>query len=58
MKNSREKSACVWKITEACLESHIENLELIGMKVNESKTEIILFDKEQQSAVLNVRGGL
>jgi len=42
--------------TENCLSTHNKNLEEIGMRVNESKTEIILFGKEQPKVVVNVKG--
>jgi len=42
--------------TEACLSSHINHLEEIGMKVNESKTEIVLFGASQPGVLINVRG--
>jgi len=44
------------KRTEECLTKHIDNLESIGMKVNQSKTEIIVFGKNQSTAVINVKG--
>jgi len=42
--------------TEICLSTHIEHLEAIGMKVNESKTEIVLFGATEPSVLINVRG--
>jgi len=42
--------------TEACLSTHINHLEEIGMKVNESKTEIVLFGASQPRVLINVRG--
>lgn len=44
------------KKTETCLEKHINCLEAIGMKVNETKTEVILFGKDHQNILLNVKG--
>lgn len=44
------------KKTEECISRHITSLEEIGMKVNEAKTEIILFGKDQPTALLNVKG--
>jgi len=41
---------------EGCLSAHIEALEEIGMKVNEEKTEIVLFGKKPQNITLNVKG--
>jgi len=41
---------------EACLTTHIEALEEIGMKVNEEKTEIVLFGKNNPPVTLNVKG--
>jgi len=41
---------------EGCLTAHIEALEEIGMKVNEEKTEIVLFGKKPQNITLNVKG--
>jgi len=42
--------------TERCLTTHINGLERIGMKVNESKTEIIHFGVASPNLVLNVKG--
>jgi len=42
--------------TEECLSKHIDSLEQIGMKVNQSKTEIIAFGKDQQTTLINVKG--
>jgi len=42
--------------TEVCLSKHIECLEEIGMKVNEDKTEIILFGKDNPNILINVKG--
>lgn len=42
--------------TELCLTTHIACLEDIGMKVNDSKTEIIYFGKDQANITLNIRG--
>jgi len=44
------------KKAEVCLAKHIEALEGIGMKVNEEKTEILLFGKESPNVILNVKG--
>jgi len=42
--------------TETCISTHIESLEAIGMKVNEDKTELILFGKDQPELLVNVKG--
>jgi len=42
--------------TETCISTHIESLEEIGMKVNEDKTEVILFGKDQPKVLVNVKG--
>jgi len=41
---------------ESCISTHIESLEAIGMKVNESKTEIIIFGKKIPSTKIKVKG--
>lgn len=41
--------------TENCLSLHIESLEEIGMKVNESQTEIIDFGRDQSHVLVNVK---
>jgi len=42
--------------TEESLSKHIESLEEIGMKLNEEKTEIIVFGKDNPSVLINVKG--
>jgi len=42
------------KKTEECISTHIDRLEEIGMIVNQSKTETILFGKEHQPVLINV----
>jgi len=42
--------------TEDCLMKHIDGLEQIGMKVNQSKTEIMAFGRDQQTTVISVKG--
>jgi len=44
------------KRTESCLSKHVESLEEIGMKVNEEKTEIVLFGKDNPKVLVNVKG--
>jgi len=44
------------KKTEECLSVHVKSLEEIGMKVNEGKTEILLFGKNSPNIIINVRG--
>jgi len=41
---------------ESCIATHIESLEAIGMKVNEAKTEIIIFGKNLPSSKVKVKG--
>jgi len=41
---------------EDCLTTHVASLGGIGMKVNESKTEIVLFGKDPPKVLVNVRG--
>jgi len=42
--------------TETCISMHIGNLEEIGMKVNEAKTEIIIFGKNTPPSNVIVKG--
>jgi len=44
------------KRTEECLSVHVASLEEIGMKVNDEKTEILLFGKNSPNVAINVRG--
>jgi len=44
------------KRTETCLQKHVESFEEIGMKVNEGKTEIMLFGRENPKVLINVKG--
>jgi len=44
------------KRTESCITTHIASLETIGMKVNEAKTEIMIFGKNMPSTNINVKG--
>jgi len=41
---------------ETCISTHIASLEEIGMKVNEAKTEIIIFGKNMPSSNVSVKG--
>lgn len=41
---------------ESCISTYIESLETIGMKVNEAKTEIIIFGKNMPSSNVTVKG--
>jgi len=51
----KTKESLIRKV-ERCLTTHIEALEEIGMKVNEDKTEIVLFGKGNQTVELDVKG--
>jgi len=53
--HDEDQGSLVEKI-ENCLTTHIEALEEIGMKVNEEKTEIILFGKNNPPVTINVKG--
>jgi len=44
------------KKTEECISAHIDRLEEIGMIVNQSKTEVILFGKDKETVLVNVKG--
>jgi len=54
IRDTNEKE--IIKRTEECLIRHIDSLEAIGMKVNQSKTEIIAFGKDQPPVSINVKG--
>lgn len=38
------------------LDTHIKNLKMIEIKVNHAKTEVIVFGKEQNKVLINVKG--
>jgi len=53
---SNEDEDLLIKDVENCLRTHIGSLERIGMKVNEEKTEIMLFGKTSPRVLVNVKG--